>query len=655
MKLKLKNNYTFKVITKRYKLKHRMIIRYLITIAGILLMPLIIFAQQTKPNIVWITIEDTSPDFIGCYGNTEVKTPNIDALAAEGIRFTNAHSTNTVCSPSRAMIITGVRTAESGCGNHRSALKIPSYVKGFASYVKDAGYFTSNNSKTDYNISNEKLFIQQNWTMQGNKADFTKRENKTQPFFSVFNIDESHQSRTMSNSKEWYEKNVLSQLRPEEIIQPDNLTVPPFYKTNDNNRRNMARLYNSLQAMDKKVGQLIQKIKDEGEWDNTIVFFFGDHGQGMPRFKTNASRLGTQVPFVIRFPEKYKQLIKTSVNNTFSELVTFEDLAPTIISLACNNIPPSYMKGRIFLGDKKQPTDNVFWGCRDNADEVIDMGRTIIKGDYAYARIYYPHLPVLQREVYFDKSDMVKQMRNDYASGNLDSLQASIFKPRSAEYLFNIKTDKWETVNLALDKKYAALLIEMRKLNQQKIKAYNDIGFVHQTVLAQIDKSDTLLVWKKKNYNVAKYLPVAEMIGMGKKYLAKQVSLLSDKDSIKRYWAVVGLRNQEAVDLNNTLIMKAFENEKSDFVKVELADVLASKFNNVDMLNWLADMIINSSNSYIVRQAAMKLANNENLPAAIIEKLKVNVKVILEKNKGEMNYAIQSAISSAIGVNMEED
>jgi arylsulfatase A-like enzyme len=632
-----------------------MIIKNLIAITGLLLMPVMIFAQQIKPNIVWITMEDTSPDFIGCYGNAQVKTPNIDALAVEGIRFTNAHSTNTVCSPSRHTIITGIRTAADGAGHHRSAYKIPASVKGFASYLKNAGYFTSNNSKADYNINNEKLFIQQNWTMQGAKADFTKRESKEQPFFSVFNVDESHQSRSMTNKNTWYEKNILSQLQPEEIIQPNGLEVPPFYKNDDNSRRSIARLYNSIQAADKKVGQFIKMIKDAGEWDNTIVFFFADHGQGMPRFKTNASRLGTQVPFVIRFPEKYKYLIKSSTNNSFNDLVTFEDLAPTMIHLTTGSVAPNYMKGRIFLGDKIQATDNVFWGCRDNADEVIDMGRTIIKADYIYERIYYPHLPVLQREVYFDKSDIVKQMRSDYANGNLDSLQASIFKPRSAEYLFNIKTDKWETINLALDKKYATLLTEMRKLNQQKIKAYNDIGFLHQTVLAQIDKSDTLLVWKNKNYNVAKYLPVAEMVGMGKKYLARQVSLLSDKDSIKRYWAVVGLRNQEAANLNNTLIMKAFENEKSDFVKIELADVLFSKFNNVDMLNWTTDMIINSSNSYIVRQAAMKLANNEKLPPAIIEKLKVNVKVILEKNKGEMNYAIQSAISSAIEVNMEED
>jgi arylsulfatase A-like enzyme len=627
-----------------------MITKYSIAILVSILMPIIILAQQSKPNIVWITIEDTSPDFIGCYGNAQVKTPNIDVLASEGIRLTNAHSTNTVCSPSRHTIITGMRTSADGCGHHRSTYKIPSYVKGFASYLKQAGYFTSNNHKTDYNINNEKSFIQQNWTVQGNKADFINREDKSQPFFSIFNIDESHQSRTMTESYAWYEKNVLTQLTPEEIIKPDGLIVPPFYKNNINNQRNMARLYNSLQAMDKKVGQIIQKIKDAGEWDNTIVFFFADHGQGMPRFKTNASRLGTQVPFVIRLPEKYKNLIQANQNSTYNDLVTFEDLAPTMINLVTGNTPPSYLKGRIFLGPKAQSTDNVFWGCRDNTDEVIDMGRTIIKGDYIYERIYYPHLPILQREEYFDRSDIVTQMRIDYANNDLDPLQAAIFKPRSAEYLFNIKTDKWETINLASDKKYATILTEMRKLNQQKIKAYNDLGFIPQTEQARINTTDTLLNWKEKNYKVAKILPVIEMVGMGKKHLKEQIKLLKDNDAIVRYWAAIGLRNQQAEDLDIKTITTAFENEKNDFVKIELADVLYTKFNKLEMLNWLTDKIITSSNSYVIRQAAMKLANYEKLPTDIIEKINSSMKEVTTKSSGEMSYPVSSALGTIISL-----
>ncbi len=632
-----------------------MIIKYLISISGLWLMPALFFAQQTKPNIVWITIEDTSPDFIGCYGNTQVKTPNIDALAAEGVRFTNAHSTNTICSPSRHTIITGVRTAQDGAGHHRSTFKLPSYVKGFAYYLKNAKYFTSNNSKTDYNTANEKNIISQNWTMQGGQASFVKRENKTQPFFSIFNIDETHQSRTMTNTHAWFEKNILSKLQMEEIIQPEGLAVPPIYKSNDSNRRNIARLYNAIQAMDKKVGAFIQMIKEAGEWENTIVFFFADHGQGMPRFKANTSRLGTQVPFIIRFPEKYKNVINTKAGNTFNELVTFEDLAPTIINLTVGANPPDYMKGRIFLGTKTPSTDNVFWGCRDNTDEVIDMGRTIIKGDYVYTRVYYPHLPVLQRELYFDQSDIVKQMRIDYKNKNLDSLQASIFNQRSAEYLFNKKTDPWETKNLARDKKYTEVLVALRKMNQQKIIAYQDIHFLPETVMAQIDKGDTLLVWKKENYNVKKYLHVAEMVGMGKKNLKEQVKLLGDKDSVVRYWAIVGLRNQPAASLNKPGLMNAFHEETSDFVKIELADLLYAKFNDISMLDWAVDLISNDANSYLVRQATMKLANYENLPVTVVEKMKAIMKLVTQRHTGPLSYAIHSTFVTITKQKAEED
>jgi arylsulfatase A-like enzyme len=612
-------------------------------------------AIAQHPNIVWITIEDTSPDFIGCYGNKQVKTPNIDGLAAEGILFTNAYSTNTVCSPSRHTIITGVRTVEDGCGNHRSTFKIPEYVKGFASYLKTAGYFTSNNQKTDYNIADSKSFIAQNWTMQGGKADFTKRENKAQPFFSIFNFNESHQSRTVGNTKDWYEKNILNQLTPDEIIKPEGLEVPPFYKNNDNNRKNIARLYNALQVTDKKVGNIIQLIKDAGEWENTIVFFFSDHGQGMPRFKTNSSRLGAQVPMVVRIPEKLKHLFSLSPSNRFDELVTFEDLAPTIISIATNEQKLDYMKGRIFMGAKKEKTDSIFWCSRDNTDEVIDMGRTVIKGDFVYTRIYYPHLAVLQQQAYYNRSEMLVQMRSDFKNQTLDSLQASIFMPRSAEYLFNKKTDKWETINLADDKKYVTLLNEMRNLLKQKQLQYADMGFIPETVLAQININNVLLNWKQKNYDVNKYRNVAEMVGRGKTFLHQQLKLLNDKDSLIRYWAIIGLRNQQTKDLNQTILQKAFANEKSDFVKVEMAEMMYHHFQQEQYLLILADVISNSNNAYVVRQAAMKLANNENLPENITQKIKEVKDLVIAKHKGEINYPIRAALGTILKLRVEDD
>ena len=237
-------------------------------------------AGSSKPNIVWITIEDTSPHFIGSYGNKGVRTPNIDQLATEGVRFTNAYSTSTVCAPSRFTILTGVRSSAAGTGNHRTHYNIPAEITGFPFLLKRAGYYTTNNVKTDYNVANEKQLIAQNWDESSSKASYANRK-PGQPFFSVFNFMDSHQSRTMTSSHEWYVKNVLDKIPVDERAKPEEVIVPPFYRDSPEMREQMVRLYNSLHYTDMKVGELIAKLKADGEWENTIVFFFGDHGQGV--------------------------------------------------------------------------------------------------------------------------------------------------------------------------------------------------------------------------------------------------------------------------------------------------------------------------------------------------------------------------------------
>nr|MBP6386874.1 sulfatase-like hydrolase/transferase [Pseudarcicella sp.] len=404
---------------------------------------------------------------------------------------------------------------------------------------------------------------------------------------------------------------------------------------------------------------IVKMIKDHGDWENTIVFFFSDHGQGMPRFKTNSSRLGSQIPLVVRFPEKYQHLINAQKGGIFEDVVTFEDLAPTLINIATTISKPQYMKGKAFLGEKIEKTkksENVFWGTRDGTDEVIDLGRNIIKGDYSYTRVYYPHLPVLQQQSYYNRSDMLKEMRADLKNNELDSLQASIFKPRSVEYLFNRKTDAWETKNLATDIKYKKILAQFRDLNQQKILDYNDTGFMPEYIIANIDKKDTLLNWKKNNYKVKKYLKIAEMVGKGKAYLNKQLKLAANQDSLVRYWAVVGLRNQSAKDLRKESIDALYQNEKSLFVKLEIAEILRYQFGDFKAWEWLTDFVINNKNEYLERQAMMKLANDENLPVSTIEKLKLEKNNINKKFKNtDMAYPISAAIGTVLKLNVEDE
>ena len=260
-----------------------------------------------KPNILWITIEDTSPQFIGCYGNKNARTPVIDQLASEGIRFTNAFSTGTVCSPSRTAIITGIKTYMTGTGNHRSKYPIPEYIKGFPYYLQELGYYTTNNQKTDYNVANEKDFIKEAWHESSGDAGWWNRKSG-QPFFSVFNFNESHQSRTMTMTYEWYTENVLDHLSQEERISENEFEMPPFYLDSPEMRKQFARVYNSIKLTDNRIDELLKRLEKDNLKDSTIIFFFADHGEGMPRGKTNGINYGYRVPFVIWFPEMYKHL-----------------------------------------------------------------------------------------------------------------------------------------------------------------------------------------------------------------------------------------------------------------------------------------------------------------------------------------------------------
>ena len=228
--------------------------------------------ELPKPNILWITIEDTSPQFIGSYGDEHARTPVIDRLAEEGVRFTNAFAPGTVCSPSRTAIITGVKTYKAGTGNHRSKYPVPEYIKGFPYYLQQQGYYTTNNVKTDYNVSGDKEFIAEAWNESSGRSGWWNRE-PGQPFFAVFNYNESHQSRTMTETYDWYLKNVLEHLTPEERIDDSEFDMPPFYLDSPEMRKQFARVYNSIKLTDNRIGELLARLEEDNLRDSTIIFF----------------------------------------------------------------------------------------------------------------------------------------------------------------------------------------------------------------------------------------------------------------------------------------------------------------------------------------------------------------------------------------------
>ncbi len=298
--------------------------------------------RQTEgehPNILWITIEDMSPH-LGCYGDAEAKTPHLDQFAKHAIRYDQAFATAPVCSPARSCLITGMYATSLGTQRLRSHFPVPEWCRPFPQLLREAGYFTSNNVKTDYNVQDESTMIRNAWDRSSDSAHWRDRSSGG-PFFSVFNLMTTHQSRTCVWPFEEFERQVGSQLKANERHDPELLTLPPYYPDTPLVRRTWARYRDCIQVMDRQVGQLLSDLEEDGLQDETIVFVFADHGMGMPRGKRVLHDSGMRVPLLVRFPKKYQHLAPALPGSTTDRLVSFVDFAPTVLSLAGIDVPYS--------------------------------------------------------------------------------------------------------------------------------------------------------------------------------------------------------------------------------------------------------------------------------------------------------------------------
>lgn len=429
---------------------------------------------KPQPNILWITCEDMSPH-LGSFGEKVAKTPNLDQLAKEGVRYTNVFSTAGVCAPSRNAIITGMYQTSTGGMHMRTSplvatftaipaysAMIPENAHCFPEYLREKGYYCTNNDKQDYQFTPPTTV----WDENSKKADWRGRKDKNQPFFSVINLMITHESQVFMRDKEPL------------LVKPEDVEVPSYYPDNQIIRTDIARFLTNVQTMDKQVGEIIQKLKDDGLYDNTIIFFYSDHGDGLPFVKRELYDRGLKVPMIIRFPNAEKS------GTVDSQLISFVDLAPTILSLA--NIPvPKHIEGQAFLGNQKAETPRKYiYAARDRMDTEYDRVRAVSDGRYKYLKNYMPEKPYYQEIEYRLSQKSMKEILRLRDEGKLNEQQMYWFrKSKPNEELFDTKTDPNEYKNLVNDPKYQAKLVELRAKHQEWLKKYGDLGAIPEKEL----------------------------------------------------------------------------------------------------------------------------------------------------------------------------
>jgi arylsulfatase A-like enzyme len=455
-----------------------------------------------RPNILWIIGEDFSPD-LGCYGNRGVHTPNIDRLASQGVLYTNAFVTAPVCSASRSALATGMYQTSIGAHNHRShrddGYTLPAGVRLFTEHLREAGYHTSNlkggdlegTGKTDFNFNVEKPY---------DGADWSERE-QGQLFYAQINFSETHRAFKRF---------------PDRPIDPGSVELPPYYPDHPAMRLDWALYLETAQHLDRKVGRVLERLEKEGLAEDTVVFFFGDHGRPMPRGKQFLYEGGIHIPLIARIPEKYRpQGFAPGTRN--DNLVSSIDITATTLALAGVQLPPN-LESRPFLGPNARPRDHIVC-ARDRCDETVDRIRAVRTRQHKYIRNFYPDRPYTQQNIYKDTSyPPLQVMRQLQAAGKLTVAQAPFMAShRPEEELYDLEADPYEISNLAAAPEQKQTLERLRGLLDAWIQQTKDNGATAEAALpGEFQHRTQVEGWSTSNGLLSKEANVLKLRWPGK-------------------------------------------------------------------------------------------------------------------------------------------
>lgn len=534
-----------------------------------------------RPNILWITSEDNGPD-LGCYGEPMAVTPHLDGLAARGMRYTHAISNAPVCAPARTTVITGLYAPGAGAEHMRSAVSLPAEFQLFPRTLRDAGYYCTNNSKEDYNLTNAGTL----WDESSGKAHW-KNRGAGQPFFAVFNFQISHESQIRNQIAE-----------ADRIHDPAKVRVPAYHPDTPEVRKDWAQYHDRITMMDAQCGQKLQELAEAGLEDETIVFYWADHGSGMPRHKRWPYHSGLSVPLIVSFPAKWRALSPRDYveGGESGRMVAFVDLAPTMLSLAGIK-PPAWMQGEAFAGPSQTGGRSFNFGYRGRMDERFDCVRSVIGGRYVYVRNYLPHKIYGQYINYMFQTPTTRVWHDLNAAGKLNEVQSRFWSPKPAEELYDLQADPDEVRNLVGSRDHAGILAAMRGANEEHLRETRDLGFLPESEFHARAAAAGVCPYTMGHdpalYDFGSVFAAATLATARREGSVPEIlALLERSDAAQRYWGTIGVLVQgaAAVEAGKDRLVGALE-DASPMVRIGAAEALG-RFGGEDELARALEVLV---------------------------------------------------------------
>ena len=514
------------------------------------------------PNILWITSEDNGPQ-LGCYGDEYAKTPNIDALAQRSLRYHRCWSNAPVCAPARTTIISGMYATSLGGHHMRSGVRLPATFATYPDILRKAGYYCTNNSKKDYNFATE----DGGWHESGKKAHWRNRPKKDTPFFAIFNYTVSHESKIRTRPH---------QLKHDPAAAP----VPAYHPDTAEVRHDWAQYYDKMTEMDQQVGEILAELEADGLSESTIIFYYGDHGSGMPRSKRWPFDSGLRVPLLLHVPAKFRHLAPTDYGSgkVTDRLVSFVDLGPTAISMAGLK-PPTNMQGVPFAGRYNGTAKQYLFGYRGRMDERIDMVRTCTDGRFIYMRHFYPDRPYLKHVDYMFQTPTTRVWNEMYRAGDLNEAQAKFWQDKPVEELFDLQADPDEINNLANSADYRKKTAELRNTLQNWMQETLDLGLLPEAEMHRLAGSQSpreYALTHKKLFARLSDVAFRSMDPTDGYSTQELIKLSADPYSGIRFWAVRGLATRSNRDTKRNKALMTASNDVSPSVAIAACDGLLS-------------------------------------------------------------------------------